>query len=269
MTADCIVSEIETESHYIPFKCVQCGVSGFVERTHNPRIRCSIKCNNKAKAEKTKAETAKRRADRKAEAEKLKASKPAQTEKTCSTCGQTKPVSEFHKKSSRSPDGYSSQCKVCRSESILMSISRPGAREKKSEYMKNKIMQDAEFRKNRLSTQKQYRVKNKYNPNHILYNRIKSWMHLHFKNDIKSKKWSKILGYTPDELKAHIEKQFTKGMSWKNKGDWHIDHIVPVSSFKLTGIDDPNFHSCFGLHNLRPMWAKDNMAKSNKMLFLL
>ena len=33
------------------------------------------------------------------------------------------------------------------------------------------------------------------------------------------------------QLKEHIEKQFVDGMSWDNWGEWHIDHIKPVSKF--------------------------------------
>lgn len=39
-------------------------------------------------------------------------------EKTCSKCGETKPLSEYYKggKGSRYADGYRSQCKQCQSE---------------------------------------------------------------------------------------------------------------------------------------------------------
>lgn len=331
MTADCIVSEIETESHYIPFKCVQCGVSGFVEYTKKPRARCSIKCNNKAKAEKTKAETAKRRADRKVEAEKLKASKPAQTEKTCSTCGQTKPVSEFSS-DKKSKDGFRHCCKLCHRETCKKSASRPEAKEKKAEYFRKKMESDAAFRAKRLQAQKLYRLKNpsvpdnervvvlhqahvyafmrlhlhsehvsmwmayrkesknlhdahvkalksnpaanfrlryRTEPTFVLYHRIKTWMHQHIKEKRESRKWAHILGYTPDQLRIHLEKQFTKGMTWENKGTWEIDHVLPVASFDIKGFDDPNFHACYGLHNLRPIWKKENRDKRDGILFLL
>jgi hypothetical protein len=34
----------------------------------------------------------------------------------------------------------------------------------------------------------------------------------------KETSWFVILGYTRDELVAHLERQFTKGMSWENMG---------------------------------------------------
>lgn len=71
------------------------------------------------------------------------------------------------------------------------------------------------------------------------------------------------LGYTTDELKAHLERQFLKGMTWENMGEWEIDHIIPVSHFKFTSTDDPDFWLCWSLSNLRPLWRSDNRKKSN------
>ena len=94
-------------------------------------------------------------------------------------------------------------------------------------------------------------------------------MHKHLADQLPSRKWAKHLGYTPDELRAHLERQFVSGMGWHNKGKWHIDHIIPASSFTITSIECPDFAACFGLHNLRPVWAKENMRKSDRMEFLL
>lgn len=104
---------------------------------------------------------------------------------------------------------------------------------------------------------------------YAIYHRIKLWMHKHLGDRLPSRKWSKHLGYTPEQLRAHIERQFTRGMGWSNKGEWHIDHIVPVSSFTITSIESPDFIACFGLQNLRPVWAKENLRKSDRMEFLL
>lgn len=78
-----------------------------------------------------------------------------------------------------------------------------------------------------------------------------------------------LLGYTCAELRRHIERQFLPGMSWDNAGEWHVDHIVPVSAFNITSADDPDLRVCWALSNLRPMWAKDNISKGNKRLLLL
>ena len=76
----------------------------------------------------------------------------------------------------------------------------------------------------------------------------------------------KLVGCTLDELKNHLEKQFTKGMTWKNYNyrGWHVDHIIPCSSFDL--IDPEQQKECFHYTNLQPLWGKDNIKKSNKII---
>jgi hypothetical protein len=79
-------------------------------------------------------------------------------------------------------------------------------------------------------------------------------------NTSKENKTNELLGYSALQLKEHIEKQFTDGMTWDNWGEWHIDHIKPVSKFdKSEKISIIN-----SLDNLRPLWAKENLTKSNK-----
>lgn len=72
-----------------------------------------------------------------------------------------------------------------------------------------------------------------------------------------------------EELKSHIEKQFTKGMTWDNYGEWHIDHIIPVANFIYEKPEDDDFKSCWCLSNLRPIWAKENLSKQDALLFLI
>jgi hypothetical protein len=73
-----------------------------------------------------------------------------------------------------------------------------------------------------------------------------------------------FLGYSRDDLVRRLESLFQSGMSWDNYGKWHVDHIRPVSSFAFTGLDDPEFRRCWALENLQPLWAADNIRKSNK-----
>ena len=79
--------------------------------------------------------------------------------------------------------------------------------------------------------------------------------------------WEDIVGYTIQELKEHLEKLFKIGMSWNNYGQngWHVDHIIPVSFFKFKSTDDVEFKMCWSLHNLQPLWEKDNLEKIDKM----
>lgn len=89
--------------------------------------------------------------------------------------------------------------------------------------------------------------------------------------DKRGKCTDALLGFSADELKRHLERQFTRGMSWHAflAGRIHIDHIVPVAAFSVTSVDDPDFKVCWALTNLRPMWARDNIVKGAKRLTLL
>jgi hypothetical protein len=79
---------------------------------------------------------------------------------------------------------------------------------------------------------------------------------------IKESSTNEVLGYSELELKEHIERLFVEGMSWKNWGKWHLDHIKPVSSFdKLEKMSIIN-----SLDNLQPLWDVDNLKKSNKII---
>lgn len=77
------------------------------------------------------------------------------------------------------------------------------------------------------------------------------------------------LGYTPEMLMKHLERQFHSGMSWNNFGRWHIDHIIPLASFQFTGLDDPEFRAAWALSNLRPLWGADNIRKGTRRTLLL
>jgi hypothetical protein len=76
----------------------------------------------------------------------------------------------------------------------------------------------------------------------------------------------KMVGYSPKDLRTHLEKQFTDGMSWENYGKWHVDHIKPISSFIFNSSEDEEFKICWALDNLQPMWGIENIKKSNKIL---
>lgn len=81
------------------------------------------------------------------------------------------------------------------------------------------------------------------------------------KQDVITKGWFGVLGYTPQELKRRIEDQFIDGMDWSNRDEWHIDHIKPLCSYDIKSIHDIEFKECFGLDNLRPLWASHNTIK--------
>ena len=77
--------------------------------------------------------------------------------------------------------------------------------------------------------------------------------------------WLRLVGYTTDELRAHLERQFLPGMTWDNYGEWHIDHIIPLSAFNYTKPEHIDFGRAWALSNLRPLWAAENMAKGARI----
>jgi hypothetical protein len=80
-----------------------------------------------------------------------------------------------------------------------------------------------------------------------------------------------LLPYTPLDLATHIERQFTVGMSWESflRGEIHIDHIRPLASFNICGYEDDQFRQAWALSNLRPLWARENLTKHRKEMFLV
>ncbi len=89
------------------------------------------------------------------------------------------------------------------------------------------------------------------------------------KNAYKNHRTDELLGCTIAECIKHLEKQFTKGMTWENHGKsgWEIDHRLPCASFNL--LDPEEQKACFHFTNLQPMWLIDNIKKADKILYLI
>ena len=52
-------------------------------------------------------------------------------------------------------------------------------------------------------------------------------------------------------------------MTLENYGKiWCLDHCLPIASFNL--LDENDMKKCFNWVNLRPMYVKDNIVKSDK-----
>ena len=64
--------------------------------------------------------------------------------------------------------------------------------------------------------------------------------------------------------KKYLESFMTSDMNWDNYGSyWHIDHTVPLSKFDLS--DESELRSAVHYTNTRPMLAKENLSKSDKI----
>lgn len=95
-----------------------------------------------------------------------------------------------------------------------------------------------------------------YKKNKKRINHIRSWRNVLRNTQIrmgtdKEGRTIDILGYSALELKEHMIKLFTPGMSWDNYGEWHIDHIKPVSSFDK----NEDVSIVCALKNLQPLWS--------------
>lgn len=110
--------------------------------------------------------------------------------------------------------------------------------------------------------QKEYNIKNKDKINDSKRKYYKKNIHVFVWRQLlkrtiqqfgtkKSNTTIKMLGYTPEQLKIHLESQFTEQMDWSNYGQWHVDHIKPVSTFNKA--ECPSIVN--SLSNLRPLWA--------------
>jgi hypothetical protein len=102
--------------------------------------------------------------------------------------------------------------------------------------------------------------------NYKLIKILRTRLYNALKNSQKKGSAVKDLGCTIQELKVYLESKFLPGMSWENYGlhGWHIDHIVPLSRFNLE--DAEQLKKACHYTNLQPLWAEDNLVKSNKTI---
>lgn len=121
-----------------------------------------------------------------------------------------------------------------------------------------------ENRQRLKETSAQYRARPSVRIHRTIRERLRTW--------IKTERGRTFdaLDYTYDQLVIHLERQFLAGMSWANYGSaWHVDHIVPLSSFKVSGFYDPLVKQAWALSNLRPLWAGENLRKHAKHTHLI
>ncbi len=146
-------------------------------------------------------------------------------------------------------------------------------RERKKKYYQENLEYNKQYRqenkeKIREIQKKYYHKRRKTDPKFKLDDNISACIRTTLKSKGLSKKeigWQKAVGYTVEQLKEHLEKQFDDKMTWENQGTyWHIDHIKPKSLFKYDSIDHPEFKKCWSLDNLQPLEAIENLKKSNK-----
>lgn len=124
--------------------------------------------------------------------------------------------------------------------------------------------------------QKEWRKTNRERINKYIVNRLHTNINFKLRHTLRCK-LRKILnglnktnsalvylGCSIDFFRGYLEGKFTPAMTWDNYGViWHIDHILPCSSFDMTKESDRE--KCFHYTNLQPLLAIDNLVKGDKL----
>lgn len=75
----------------------------------------------------------------------------------------------------------------------------------------------------------------------------------------KTSSYTKSIGCTREQLKAHLSSQFKDGMTWDNYGTvWHVDHKIPLS--KASTVEQA--YSLQHYLNLQPLFCGENLSKN-------
>ena len=173
--------------------------------------------------------------------------------KRCANCGCIKTRDNFSKHSGF--DGLYSRCNDCareynQSDTAKLNRKKRNQTEDKKEKNRN------------------YQSRRKLDPLVRLNSNFSSLMARSLKKKAVSKNfnhWENLVGYSIQDLKEHLQSQFKPGMNWDNYGQWHVDHIYPKSKFNIEALGDEEFKKCWSLTNLQPLWALDNLTKSDKI----
>jgi len=186
--------------------------------------------------------------------------------KVCTKCKIEKSYSEFNKEK-KAKNGLRSKCKSCRKK--YRQENKEHIKKWHTKYYKHNrkriIRQNKKYKvDNKELYNKYYRERKKTEPLFKLKCNLRSRTNMAFKSKGYSKntKTQEMLGVDWEVAKQHIERQFTKGMNWDNYGEWHIDHIIPLSSAKTP----ERLKQLCHYTNLQPMWAEENLSKSDKII---
>lgn len=204
--------------------------------------------------------------------------------KTCCKCKVEKPYSEFHKMKS-SKDGYKNQCKYCakaydkayyEANKNKINAQYKAYREANKDKInaqykvwyeankdKKKAQAKAYYEANKDKKMAYQKHRRKTDPLFKMKCNLRTRTHQAFRNKGYSKntKTQEMLGVDWEVAKKHIERQFKKGMNWDNYGEWHIDHIIPLSSAKT----EERLKRLCHYTNLQPLWAEHNISKGNRI----
>jgi hypothetical protein len=63
-----------------------------------------------------------------------------------------------------------------------------------------------------------------------------------------------------EKFRFYIESLFKEGMTWDNYGEWHLDHITPISWAN----SEEEIYKLNHYSNFQPLWSIDNLSKGNR-----
>lgn len=203
--------------------------------------------------------------------------------RVCNTCMEEKPLSEYQKNGigTKGQQLYDRKCTKCSNARIQKwrednyeerfayrqkyredNIERLKAKSK--EYYNSEQGKKARseyYEKNKPIRNRKLVEKRKNDPIAALAHNLRSRT-AHAFNDrgyTKRSKTYEYLGISFKDLKLYIEDKFKDGMSWDNRDDWHIDHIIPLAAAKTK---EELIAFCY-YKNLEPIWERDNLIKSD------
>ena len=170
---------------------------------------------------------------------------------------------EYYQANEEKIKKYLKEYYIKNKEHIISKSSANYNKNKKEILKKQRIYSKKYNKENRLKINKR---KREFKRNNTLSRfksnlRKRTWSAFKNKGYCKTSKTQEMLGVDWEVCKANIERQFTKGMSWENQGDWHIDHIIPLSSANT----EQELKKLCHYSNLQPLWAVDNLMKSAKI----
>jgi len=209
--------------------------------------------------------------------------------KKCTKCEEVKAFDEYGKRKT-SKDGLHGWCKACvaiyhnqynkqyrqdnkeKSKQYYQDNKERLVKQQKQYYQDNKEeckKQQKQYRQDNkekiAKRQRQYEKKRRANdPAYRMIRNLRKGLWKAMSGNSKPKKTMELLGCSKEHLEHHLEAQFTDGMTLENYGEWQIDHIQAVSRFDHN--EPEQVAVCWHYTNLQPMWAEDNIIKSNKII---
>lgn len=204
--------------------------------------------------------------------------------KLCITCKISKPIPEGFHRNKAKKDGHACICKECaiaksrkwyaenkEYSSIAQGEYRDANKERLAETAKKWVENNrdktrtikAAWKKRNPESGRSYQKRKVANDPLFKLKvdmRRRLWSVLAGRGWKKSRRSEEIFGCTYEFLMEYLTSKFKEGMTWENRSEWHIDHIVPLASAKSA----EEMYALAHYTNLQPLWAAENWAKGGR-----